>query len=86
MPLTCTETEARFDDVCSVEEALTLLEFLKATPGATVDLRRCSYIHTALLQQVLLLRPTITGWPEDPSLAGWLEPFLTEPLAGPPRN
>ena len=29
MPLVFTETEARFEDVCTVEDALPLLEFLK---------------------------------------------------------
>jgi len=43
MPLTITRTLARFEDCCMVEEALSLLEFLKGRKSAKVDLSRCTY-------------------------------------------
>jgi hypothetical protein len=50
MPLVFTETQVRFEAVCTVEEALPLLEFLQSSDGLEVDLSACTYLHTALLQ------------------------------------
>jgi len=76
MPLVFTETEARFEDVCTVEDALPLLEFLKNSDAPQVDLSACTYLHTALLQLLLSARPRIAAPPADPSLARWVEPLL----------
>jgi hypothetical protein len=80
MPVICNKTTARFEEVCSIEEALPLLEFLKITKAPKVDLRHCSYLPTALLQLLLLARPHITAYPEDAKLAGWLTPMLQHRL------
>jgi hypothetical protein len=80
MPVTFTKTMARMVDVCTVEEAMPLLDFLKSTPKARVDLSACVYLHTALLQLLLQARPKISGWPTEPLLARWLQPlFTTDP-------
>ncbi len=77
MPLVFTETEARFEDVCTVEDALPLFEFLKNSEASAVDLSACTYLHTALLQLLLTARPGITAPPADPGLARWVTPLLT---------
>ena len=55
MAVVFTTTQARFEDVCTVEEALPLLEFLKSGDGVEVDLSACTYLHTALLQLLLTI-------------------------------
>jgi hypothetical protein len=79
MPLTFAETLVRFEGVCCVEEALPLLEHCRDTRAPKVDLADCTYLHTALLQVLLLVRPLVTVLPADPFLARWLAPLLAQP-------
>jgi hypothetical protein len=76
MPLTITKTLARFEDLCAVEEALPLLAFLKGRKNAKVDLSRCTYLHSALLQLLFIGRAKIVALPADPLLARWVERLL----------
>lgn len=69
-------TTARFDGACSAEEALPLLEWLEATPGARVDLSGCTALHTALLQVLLAIRPAVAAGPEEDFLKRWVAPLL----------
>ena len=78
MPLVFTATAVRFEYVCTVEEALPLLEFLKSSEAPKVDLSACTYLHTALLQLLLAARPELFAPPADPSLARWVAPLLTD--------
>ena len=50
MPLVFKGQMVSFEDVCTVEDALPLLEFLKVGEAAEIDLSACTYLHTALLQ------------------------------------
>jgi hypothetical protein len=85
MPLTFTATKVHFTDVCTVEDALPLLEFLKGGEACEADLSACTFLHTALLQLLLTVRPRMGAPPADPSLARWVAPLLTSPLpAAPP--
>lgn len=77
MPLVFTEAHARFEDVCTVEDALPLLEFLKGSAAPEVDLSACTYLHTALLQLLLAARPRMAAPPTDPSLVRWVAPLLS---------
>lgn len=79
MAVVFTTTQARFEDVCTVEEALPLLEFLKSSAGVEVDLSACTYMHTALIQLLLTARPRMTIFPADPVLARWVAPLLAGP-------
>jgi nicotinic acid phosphoribosyltransferase len=79
MPLTVTKTLARFEDVCTVEEALPLLEFLKTQDHAKADLSRCTYLHSALLQLLYMAKAEIVALPEDPLLARWVDRLLLVP-------
>ena len=78
MPLVFTEARVRFEDVCTVEDALPLLEFLKGIDAPEVDLSACTYLHTALLQLLLAARPGMAAQPTDPALARWVAPLLTQ--------
>jgi len=78
MPLTITKTLARFEEVCTVEEALPLLEFLKGRKAAKADLSRCTYLHSALLQLLFIGGVKIVALPNDPLLARWVGRLLAE--------
>lgn len=83
MPVHYKGTTARMVDVCTVDEAMPLLDFLRSVKAAKVDLAACAYLHTALLQLLLQARPKIIHWPDDPLLARWLAPLFTpEPRHG----
>jgi hypothetical protein len=71
MPVILTEASARFEDVCTVEDAMEFIEYLRSNESASVDLSACTYLHTALLQLLRLARPRITHAPADPFLARW---------------
>jgi hypothetical protein len=78
MPLIFTEMQVRFEDVCTADEALPLLEFLNSSEAPEVDLSACTYLHTALLQLLLSARPKMALLPADPVLARWVAPMLTD--------
>jgi hypothetical protein len=61
---------------CGVEEALALLEHLSGPKPPRIDLRRCTHLHTALVQVLAACRPAQIEPPEDAFLARWLMPFL----------
>lgn len=82
MPITFTKTQARFQNTCTVEEALPLLEFLNKAKAPKVDLAACTYLHTALLQLLLMARPRISAPPSDPVVARWVGPLLTRHHGG----
>ncbi len=77
MPLVFTDTQVRFEAVCTVEDALPLLEFLRVSAAPEVDLSACTHLHTALLQLLLAARPRLVSPPADPTLARWVAPMLT---------
>jgi hypothetical protein len=79
MPLIFAETSVRFEGVCCVEEALPLLEHCREAETPRVDLAECTYLPTALLQLLLLLRPQVGTLPADPFLARWLPRWLAQP-------
>ena len=65
-----------FRDVARVEEAEALLEALQKNPSAKVDLSACTHLHTANLQVLMVARPSIDSWPQNPELRTWLEAVL----------
>lgn len=77
MPVVFTATQARFEEVCTVEEALPLYEFLRGGETLQVDLAACTFLHTALLQLLLIARPMLVSPPTDPYLVRWVGPLLT---------
>jgi hypothetical protein len=74
----------RFDDgilylegACPVEEAEALLDLLLTNPGIPVDWSGCRFLHTAVLQVLMALRPPLQGVPDDAFLRQWIIPVLT---------
>lgn len=57
---------------CPVEDAEPLLQLLQANPTAQCDWRRCSHLHTAVVQVVLAARPNLVGPCGDPWIEHWI--------------
>jgi hypothetical protein len=72
MPIHYTETEARIEEQCTVEEAEPLFEWLQEHPEGRVDLSACDHMHTAILQVLMALRPPVSAPPDEPFFARWL--------------
>jgi hypothetical protein len=71
MPLVLTGSSVRFEDVCTVEDAMEFIGYLRTSEMQDVDLSGCTYLHTALLQLLLRAKPHILAAAEDPFLARW---------------
>jgi len=82
MPLVFNEQTVSFEDVCTVEDALPLFEFLNTGEAAEIDLSACTYLHTALLQLLLAARPKVAALPVDRSLARWAAQLLADAPEG----
>jgi len=67
-----TDEMAIFEGKCTLHEAEPLHEWLKKTPQGKVDLAACQYMHTAILQVLLIAKPVMTASPED----AWLSACL----------
>lgn len=64
---------AALEDIVTVEDAQTLLDWLKKQPKPAVNLTKCKHLHAAVLQVLLVTRPQITGDIGDPWLARALQ-------------
>ena len=61
MPLEHSGTRIRLSGHCSVEEAEPLLEILRTEPDAVVDLTEAAWLHTAVLQVLMVAAPALHG-------------------------
>lgn len=77
MPIEFKKNLVVLRDVVQVEEAEALFEALQKKPNTKVDLAACTHLHTANLQVLIVARPRIRSWPQDPELRTWLEAVLT---------
>ncbi len=68
---------AALEDIVTVEDAETLMTWLKAQPKPAVNLSKCKHLHAAVLQVLLALRPQVIGEVSDP----WLNAALGTPSA-----
>lgn len=73
MSIQYTQDQAALEGVVVVEEAESLQNRLKEQPQTAVNVAMCDSMHTAVLQVILALRPTLSGQPSDPWLARILE-------------
>ncbi|MGN7610967.1 hypothetical protein ACQZV8_02665 [Magnetococcales bacterium HHB-1] len=71
MPIEFTETEAQLIDMCTIEEAEALFEWLQNNPEGGINLEKCEHLHTAILQVLIALKPKVTVLPEEKFLAQW---------------
>lgn len=77
MPLEFSDTTATLTEVVTVDEVEQLAGWLRSTPKARVNLRKCNHLHTGALQALLLFRPKIAAAPTDAFLATRVLPLLT---------
>ncbi|RKX24302.1 MAG: hypothetical protein DRP47_11585 [Candidatus Zixiibacteriota bacterium] len=78
MPIDYKKTVAMFEGHCEIEEAESLLGWLLDNPKGKVNLKQIQHLHTAVLQVLIALSPSITAWPIDESVSAWLTPKLKE--------
>ena len=64
------------EGVCTSEDAEVLLQHLLAVPDAVIDWEACESAHTAVIQVLLLAKPTLRGVPKGAALRDWVHPLL----------
>ena len=76
------------EGACRVEDAESLLGWLQTDRGLVVDLTDAEYLHTAVLQVLMALRPALKGTPKDDFIRHWITPALSEadPLGMAPQK
>lgn len=73
MPMDLSETAAVLTGICEVAEAETLLAWLQAHPLGPVDVSACEHAHTAVVQVLIAVRPTLVCGADGADGAAWLE-------------
>ena len=63
---------AALEGVVTVEDAESLLQWLRAHAKPAVHLGHCEHIHSAPLQVLLAIKPKLVAAPADPWLAAVL--------------
>lgn len=76
MPLELHDTSAILTGVVTVDEVEQLTAWLRSTPKARINLRRCNHLHTGALQALLFFGPKISAAPTDAFLAAQVSPLL----------
>ena len=66
---------------CGVEDAERLQGHLLAAPESTVEWGGCEYLHSAVVQVLLIARPRLRGRPPSAFLRTHLEPLLRSSAA-----
>jgi len=65
MPITLKKTVVVCEGMCTIEEAETLLEWLLDNPKGMVNLKKCNYLHTAIIQVLMAVKPSFSALPDD---------------------
>ena len=73
MPIRFEEGTALLEGVVGVEDAETLVSWLRSQPNPAVALNGCVHLHAAVLQALLVLRPAIVSRPTE----RWLSEVLS---------
>jgi hypothetical protein len=76
MPIKLGKQTATFSGAIRIEEVDGLVAWLRETPKPTVNLRRCTHLHTAVLQSLLAAGATVSAQPEDRFLHSWVLPAI----------
>ncbi len=77
MPLRFENSTVYFESECMVEEALTLVEYLRTHEDVRIDMKDCSYVHTAVLQALAASSPKEVELPFAAQLARWVRAVVT---------
>jgi hypothetical protein len=59
-----------------IDDVESLVEAMATAPSAALDLARCTHLHTAVVQLLMVAARPIVAWPTDPGLAAWLRAAL----------
>ena len=73
-----TEGTIRLEGSCSIEDAESLVQLRLQHPAAPVDWSACDHAHTAVVQVLLVDKPTMKGPPADLFLKTWVEPAMAD--------
>lgn len=76
MSIRCEGTVIYLEGSCAVEEAEILAGLLEENNARSVDLAACVHLHGALVQTLLVFRPTVQGAPEDVFIKDFIRPAL----------
>jgi hypothetical protein len=76
LPLELHEASGTLTGVVTVDEVEQFTAWLRATPKAKLNLRRCNHLHTGAFQAIMRFRPKITAAPTDAFLAAQVLPLL----------
>jgi hypothetical protein len=61
---------------CPVEDAEPLCSLLQDDRKRLVDLSQAGFLHTAVVQVLVVMAPTIRGSPSDPFARDWIVTHL----------
>jgi hypothetical protein len=64
---------------CPIEDAEELRSHLSAAPGSAVEWERCEYLHSAVVQVLMVARPPLRGTPRSEFLNTHIRPLI-EPV------
>lgn len=70
------KTVAIMEGECTVEDAEVLLEWVLLNPKGKINLKQCEHMHTAVLQVLMAVKPSVSVWPNNDSPAFWLSTVL----------
>lgn len=70
------KTVAIMEGECAVEDAEVLLEWILLNPKGKINLKQCEHMHTAVLQVLMAVNPSVSVWPDKDSPACWLSTVL----------
>ena len=76
MPFTLGKRTTALSGVITIEDVEPLAAWLRDTPRPTVNLRRCTVLHTAVLQALLAARASVSVPPTDEFLRRWILPLF----------
>ncbi|MYL25107.1 hypothetical protein [Vreelandella massiliensis] len=81
MPIEFKRRSAIFTGACEVEEAETLHSWLLEQPKASLNLRHCEHLHTAMLQVILAAKLHASVKIDPPPNDPWLAQVLRQASA-----
>lgn len=85
MSIVFREQRARLEGHCGVEEAESLHAWMLEQTAPEVDLSACEHLHTAVLQVLLVARPSLVVLPPGGFLGQHLGQLLAARARGPAR-
>jgi len=86
MPIQLGKRTATLSGAITIEEVEPLAAWLRETRRPTVNLRRCTLMHTAILQALLSARAVVSVSPANEFLRLWILPMfdVVQPNREPP--